>query len=123
MSSSRARRATVRDNDDGGISRLGHDQLRGRLRQLDLEASFFVGQDRAHLAIGALAARDREDRAHFAVGLIARNPDDRTAERPVVGVGDDAAANHDRRWLSARGDADRISARRRYRRAIAARTQ
>ena len=46
----------------------------------------------------------REDRAHFAVGLIAAcNPDGRAAERPVVGVGDDAAANHDRRWLSARG--------------------
>ena len=48
---------------------LRHDQLRGRLRQLDLEASLFVGQDRAHLAIGALAARDREHRAHFAVGF------------------------------------------------------
>ena len=101
MSSSRAGARAVRDDHDGGISRLGHDQLRGRLRQLDLEASFFVGQDRAQLAIGALAAREREGRAHFAIGLIAAcNPDGRAAERPIVGIGDDAAANHDRRRLS-----------------------
>ena len=99
-----SRRRWSGDDDDGGISRLGHDQLRAttlaaRSRSVLLRRS----GPRAPRDRG-VAARDREHRAHFAVGLIAVcNPDDRTPERPVVGVGDDAAANHDRRWLSARG--------------------
>ena len=43
--------------------------------------------------------------AHLvAVSLIAAcDLDRRTSERSVVGGGDNAAANHDRRWMSTRG--------------------